>query len=396
MVKVMSRILFVVSRPIEINTSASIRNKAMLEGLVLNGHKVDVVTAMPDMNHAAYDESLSVEGVSITRIPMNNAQKLASLSRKNKVFLIMRALVFKWMAKHEIYDYYKFITCHTEYVDLSDNRYDFIISSSDPKSSHLFVMKLLEKQKDKFHGKWIQIWGDPFLADITRIGKNAKRIKAEESRLLQAADMVFYVSRLTLNQQKLLYPEQCPKMRYTPIPYVQEHITKNRYLDVNSEINLAYCGDYSPLVRNIGPLYDAINNHSGFRLVICGASTDPLCSTENVEVRGRVPYEIVHEVEDEADVLIFLANRKGAQIPGKIYQYAGTNKPILFILDGDEECLKEQFHQYGRFVFAYNSSTSIMQALEQIRCSDMEYIPLKEFSKECIMQQFLMTAKESV
>lgn len=42
----MSKILFIVSNPLEINTSASIRNKAMIEGLLLNGHTVDLVLSL--------------------------------------------------------------------------------------------------------------------------------------------------------------------------------------------------------------------------------------------------------------------------------------------------------------------------------------------------------------
>ena len=327
---------------------------------------------------------------------MNNAQKLVSLGRKNKLFLKLKALMYQWMTKHEIYDHFKSMAYQTECVDLSNNKYDFIISSSDPKSSHLFVLKLLEKQREHFQGKWIQIWGDPFLADITQANKNSKRIRDEESRLIQAADIVFYVSQLTLNQQKTLYPEYGGKMRYTPIPYVQEHFTKNRKLYQSSCINLAYCGDYSPTVRNLVPLYEAVNDSDNLRLVICGGSTEPLYSTQNVEVRGRVAYDSVRTVEDKADILVFLANKKGAQIPGKIYQYAGTNKPVLFILDGDEESLKKQFECYGRFVFTRNSSADIMQMLRKMISSDVEYAPLKEFSKEYIMKRFMMIAEESV
>ena len=45
------KILYVVSRPLEINTSASIRNRATILGLVENGHTVDLFTTEPDRNH---------------------------------------------------------------------------------------------------------------------------------------------------------------------------------------------------------------------------------------------------------------------------------------------------------------------------------------------------------
>lgn len=392
----MSKILFVVSRPLEINTSASIRNKSMIEGLIRNGHIVDLVTAAPNIHHAAYDESLSVRGISTIRIAMNNVQKLAGLGGKNQLFLKFKSLAYKWMTRHEVYDHLKSIAHHTDYVNLADGQYDYIISSSDPKSSHLFVLKLLEQQKACFNGKWIQIWGDPFLADITQISRNKRIIKREEQRLLQGADYVFYVSQLTLEQQKKLYPMAAAKMRYTAIPYIQENITTNRRLTDVATVELAYCGDYSSTVRNLIPLYTAVNNYHNLHLVICGGSNSPLNSTDAVHVAGRVPYSVTREVEDNSDILVFLANRSGAQIPGKVYQYAGTNKPVLFILDGEAQALRTQFEKYGRFMFVDNSVESILQGIRKIIDNPRAYAPLKSFSKEFIMEEFMRQVSQTI
>lgn len=385
----MSKILFVVTRPLEINTSASIRNKSMIEGLIQNGHTVDLVTAEPNVHHAAYDGSLSVQGVNAIRIAMNNAQRLAGLGGNNKLFLKLKSLAYKWVTRHEVYDHLKSLANHTDSVNLADGQYDYIISSSDPKSSHLFVLKLLEQQGRNFKGKWIQIWGDPFFADITQTNRNKRIIKNEEQRLLQGADYVFYVSQMTLAQQKKLYPTHAAKMRYTPIPYVHEKTTTNRRLKDAATIELAYCGDYSPRIRNLIPLYDTVNSCQNLHLVICGGSDAPLHSTNAVRVAGRAPYSVTCEVEDKADILVFLANRSGAQIPGKVYQYAGTNKPILFILDGDAQALRAQFERYGRFVFVENTPESILQGVKEIAAVEKNYMPIKEFSREYIMGEFM-------
>lgn len=385
----MSKILFVVSRPPEINTSASIRNKSMLEGLMANGHEIHLLTTVPDRNHPAYDESLSVAGVHTIRIAMNSAQRLISFGRKNRMLTALKRLAMKWIARHEVYDHLKSIASHTESVDLGSGNYDCIISSSDPKSSHLFVLKLLEKQGGAFHGKWIQIWGDPFLADITQTSRNTSAIRAEEHRLLRSADLVFYVSELTLKQQQALYADCAGKMLHTPIPYMQERLSNNRRLNLLETIELVYCGDYSPAIRNLQPLYQAVNQNDRLHLVICGGSSNPLPGTDRVHVAGRVPYQTVQEVEDRADILVFVANRKGAQIPGKIYQYAGTNKPVLFILDGEADVLRAQFEGYRRFVFALNNAESIENAILEIISSSAVYHPLHEFSKEFIMSSFM-------
>ncbi len=385
----MSKILFVVSRPLEINTSASVRNKAMVEGLIANGFAVDLLTTTPDEKHAAYDKSLSAEGAHSIRVPMNQTQKVTGLSRNNKLLSTLKSIAYKWMSKHEVYDHLKFIANYTDYVDLDNNHYDYIISSSDPKSSHLFVKTLLERKAEKFHGKWIQIWGDPFLTDITRTNTNKHKIKVEEQRLLEAVDYVFYVSKMTLEQQKKIYPTCAHKMRYTPIPYIKEKITANRSMEKTEKIELAYCGDYDISIRNLKPLYDAVNQIDNAHLTVCGGSNAPLQSTEKVRVKGRVAYEEVCKVEDSADILVFVANRAGTQIPGKIYQYAGTNKPVLFVLDGDKEALKESFEAYDRFVFVENDAACITKGVREITQRQKEYAPLTAFSKDKVMKKLM-------
>ena len=137
-------------------------------------------------------------------------------------------------------------------------------------------------------------------------------------------------------------------------------------------------------------------DNPNLHLVICGGSNSPLNSTDAVRVTGRVPYSVTREVEENADILVFLANRSGAQIPGKVYQYAGTNKPVLFILDGEAQALRTQFEHYGRFVFADNSPESILQGIRKIIDAHEAYAPLKAFSKEFIMEEFMRKASQTM
>ncbi len=384
------KILYVVSRPLEINTSASIRNRATILGLVENGHNVDLFTTEPDRNHSAYDESLIPEGIKIRYVRLGGTQNLARVGRKMKILKPIKGFVYKWMNRHEVYDNLKGIINHISDIDLKTENYDVIISSSDPKSSHLFVERLLEKQKSIFKGRWIQIWGDPFLGDITRTDKkNGEIIKNEERRLLNAADKIVYVSKLTKKEQQKVYPESKDKMSYYPIPYMNEKIYQLRDLKSVPMVELAYCGDYNISVRNILPLYEAVKTMDNVHLTICGGSDKPVESCENVTVYGRVPFETVREIEEKADVLVHLSNLSGSQIPGKIYQYSGTNKPILFILDGEIEQVKEQFSKYGRYKFTVNNELEIEKSITKISNLSYEYKPVSDFSKKKISENIL-------
>lgn len=68
----------------------------MLEGLLQNGHTVDLVTTVPNTKHPAYDDSLSVDGVKTTRVELGAAaQKLTGLCGKNKPLLRMKSLAYQ-------------------------------------------------------------------------------------------------------------------------------------------------------------------------------------------------------------------------------------------------------------------------------------------------------------
>lgn len=383
------KILYVVSRPLEINTSASIRNRATIMGLVENGHDVDLVTTEPDKNHFAYDKSMHLENVRITYIKLDGIQSAARIGRKIKILKPIKNLAIKYFESHNIYDNLKGIINHTSQVNIND--YDIIISSSDPKSSHLFVETAIKKSKQKYVGKWIQIWGDPFFSDITLSESiNKKNIYFEEKRLLSLCNRIVYVSKLTLETQKKLYSEYSDKMMFIPIPYLNEVKTPNRNFKDVKTIRLAYCGDYASQVRNIMPLYDAvIESNLNINLTICGNSDLNLLPVNNINIFKRQEYNIVEEIEKNADILIHISNLSGSQIPGKIYQYTGTTKPILFILDGDEKAIREQFEQFNRFYFVRNNSKEVQEMIRKIIFENKQFECISDFSKMQIAKKII-------
>lgn len=79
----------------------------------------------------------------------------------------------------------------------------------------------------------------------------------------------------------------------------------------------------------------------------------------------------------------------GSQIPGKIYQYSGTNKPVLFILDGEIEQVKEQFSKYERYYFAVNNELEIEKSITEISNLNCDYKPVSDFSKKKISENIL-------
>ena len=97
-----------------------------------------------------------------------------------------------------------------------------------------------------------------------------------------------------------------------------------------NEIVFVYTGTLKK--RNINYLVKKIksynkNNYKKIKLKIYG---DFFEESEYITSKERVSYKEVIEAYKEADVLIYIDNQgQTTQIPGKIYDYFGTNKTIL-------------------------------------------------------------------
>ena len=127
------------------------------------------------------------------------------------------------------------------------------------------------------------------------------------------------------------------------------------------------------------PFYEALRQ-SGCCGYIYGDSDLNLPSTEQIEVRGRVTLDVLEKIQAQTGILVHLCNLKGGQIPGKIYHYSATDKPILFILDGTDDerrKIKNYFSQFHRYYFAQNQMESIAEAISNISKNYELYIGSK-------------------
>ena len=248
-----------------------------------------------------------------------------------------------------------------------ESEYDIVISMSDPKSSHLLALALLDKGIVGC-GSYIQIWGDPMYLDITNKTLIPKTIiKKEEEKLIKRSDKIFYVSPLTLEAEKKIFPKYADKMDVL-FPTYQG---KSVYEPVTKIKKIGYFGDYNSEIRDIMPLYNAVKD-SKYELIICGNSDLKLNSTNNISINGRVSFSKVKEFEEDVDLLVHISNKFGTQIPGKIYQYMGTNKPILFVLDGPKELLVKVFEPFNRVMFCNNNEEDIIKTIQKFNAGDID------------------------
>lgn len=399
-------ILVVNGAYIQMNSSANLCHLAYIRGLIDAGHRVTLLSAdgrdqpadsglkIPDevVQHTYYGVSL-YEKLSYLKRSGQAETRPAAAANDSPVCGSVRKRLFT-KAKRSVLALYGVHGVYAKFVQKakrfrSDDEYDFVLSLSTPVTSHLLAHKLLRAGHIRAR-HWIQIWEDPWYSDA--YGFNGKdKVYREEKRLLSFAERVCYVSPLTLKNQQKLFPEYAEKMYWQPLPYyyAQKRIHRTFETDV-----YGYFGDYSPAARNLEPFYTAAKN-AGIEVNICGNPSSLFPPTDNIHVHARLPLKELAPIEDATNILVFLCNRGGGQIPGKIYQYSGTNKTILFILDGTEDektALREYFEPFNRYVFCDNTQESIFDAIQRIQRGELGEIqnePVAWFEPEATVRRIL-------
>lgn len=408
------KVLYVVGTNLSKNTSANISHNAYVQGLVENNCEIDILMAssswgetdnsLPKYTKANYFtyNSRSWADKLKTKFKNNFDEKIEKISEnlvkaKSSDKISLKQLL-KYKVRELLKKIFKIISLDSELYSLektwlknasrfkSDTRYDIVLSNSSPAASHKLVLKLLKTKKVSTK-RWIQIWEDPWFYDVYS-GTNFK-IKLEEHKLLQAAQEVLYVSPITLNYQKKHFPDYASKMRHIPLPYLK--IGKNTVRANSDSCTFGYFGDYYSNTRNLVPFYNSIIKSKANGLIY-GDSDISLISNNQVDVSGRVTLDKLSKLQDESDVLVHLCNLKGGQIPGKIYHYSATNKPILFILDGTSEeiiLIKEYFDKFDRYHFCENNEEDILNAIDLFKNGviDFNSEPVLEFHpKEVVLK----------
>lgn len=383
------KVLFVSMVSFEDNTSATIQNKGIIRGLSALKHDIDIMTLEPDHNAVSFDDSMNdinrlvkntyyikvARKYALLRARKNNNKSKTGENRGNKLLRIVlqktRGLVKNIYEQICVFDAQKINVKGVTKVKIDYSKYDIIITSSDPKSSHLLGQRIFKKNQN-CRAKWIQYWGDPMLNDITR--KSDWRdgiVRYYEKKLISKADRVIYASPLTLKLQKDTFPELAYKMGYANQVYANVQNIRNRSGNINkedeSQISVGYFGAYKSTVRNILPLYNTAK-FMGFKLNICGPSDIQLQSTNNIKIWGELPYKDAIKLESESDIIICLCNKRGTQIPGKIYYCTAYRKPIIVILDGEyKNELNTFFKSFNRFIICENDEGSIFEAINEAK-----------------------------
>jgi len=382
------KILYICSLFCQKNSSAAIRNMSLVDGLAKNGHEVRVVTLA--VNETEQNQLYKTISCDISFLGETGNTEGISFSQR----LIKRSKVFKVLF-NKIRPFLFFPDTHKRFIDLlrpeNFEDYDLIVSSSDTKSSHFAALKLKLARPQI---NWIQIWGDPWAEDVNldRISKN--RIRDKEHYLLDKADKVVYISKITKEYIANKYPMFRTKIAYIPrsyfVPIYNRDIPQTNF-------RFLYTGVLSH-GRNIGLFFEWFSTKLDLQsnsIDIFGSISEDMVldfsNYSNINFKGSVNYEDILEEYKITDVLILIGNSKDStQIPGKLYDYLGTNLPILCVMYSKNEPVAKFLEQFEQcFIVTYDELQKDSVDLEYFhRFIRKRYEPVQAFRSETVANEF--------
>lgn len=388
-------VLYIANLYVNKNSSAAIRNNALVKGLIELGNKVDVITVRPKTEYIS--EALNYGNIryyNLFNYSRRTSVKKAVKNERIKKFLIHCLDLFQRNLQFpDSYEGWTKMVDPTEFMN-----YDLMISSSDNKISHFVADKI----KKHFHElRWIQIWGDPWADDISESFVRKIRIRHYEKKLLQLADKVIFISLPTCDSMKIKYPSISDKIEYVPRSYFNQYKYE---VPVNKLLHIVYTGSISPRFgRTLDDLLAAIDRYNieghEHNLVvdiygIVDINILNKISSPNIIIHGCIDVAELESIYKSANAMLYLSNKsESTQIPGKLYDYLGTSSQIVCLVNNTTDAIATFLSSIGeQCLLVVNDKDIIYETLPEIVCKIKKtYEPNISFAPRKIAEKVLRT-----
>ena len=354
-----------------------VRNYQTAKILADSGHSVTVITTNTS-HYDVIDNSLVSEvhksEINVIRIkqlrdyfkgrPRNN---VVSSSIKNdraqKSFLKIKVVAFLKKILRLLLDfvpdstidwYFPVIFSIRKMMDLSE--YDLVITSSPPEPLHFIGSYIKRRNKQiywvcDFRDLWVE---NSYSKNRSKIWKHLNN--QYEKRVVDLADQITCTSINSTSIMKTKYPYLTQKFFYHPNGYWSKDISHFEPIPADRKFRLLFAGRFykERVNKNLFlALHKVILSHPEVEFDIIGPPLPSSVSRiieqyglkDTVNYHGYVSRGLSISMQKSSEILVNIESSAEA-VPGKIFEYFGTDKIILHI--GNE----------------YSASTRIMQGYE--------------------------------
>lgn len=257
---------------------------------------------------------------------------------------------------------------------------DIILSSAVPYTSHLIALIISKKWKTPL----VADYGDPWVYDP---GNLRKGIRYSIERLLES--MVIANSNIisvTTDSTKDLYIDKYnvepTKLKVIPMGYDPNDFPISKHYKSNESIRFLYTGRLEPESRDANLFFLALKRlyergHLKYCLFefIGMFNKDLLDMVESMGLNDIIKFhpwmdhKACMEYLCKVDYLMLFGNNNSIQVPGKTFNYIGSNTPIVYFtnLSGERDPVDEILNESGTIYWKVeNNQSSIEEVLLEL------------------------------
>jgi glycosyltransferase involved in cell wall biosynthesis len=241
---------------------------------------------------------------------------------------------------------------------------DVLISSHEPPAPLQLGLAVADRVP-----VWLADLGDPVLAPYTprRWRRRALRLERETCLRAAAVSVTTEATRQLLIRRHGVDPSRVQVLTqgFDDTLPIGAPVGCAR---AEGPLHLLYAGRFYPF-RSPAALLEAVCATPGVRLTVVAPEVDPAYLAMAARSGGRIvflgeqPHEAVLRMQLECDVLVNIGNALEAQIPGKLYEYLGSGKPILHLASTGDDPVVPLLAEWGVGWSCSNSATAIGELL---------------------------------
>ncbi len=363
----------------------------LIDGLSNAGYQIDVfshtyMNNSEDENNKNYSLHyfFEKEQLFIDNYLCKNRNLLERIISKILVFLVNKIGIYC----QKRMQYKKFLELN------KNNKIDYIISVYCPVFSNEIAYYIYKKTKKKTFLYFLDPHTYNYQYKNFVFKSNFKTRSEDEKRWAKCAKGIIYSKGIVEENLRNNF-NPYGNLPFIDITLPNFKIERNRFENIDKEKTvLIYTGKFYENIRNPDALISILGilDKNKYVVEFYGECCEYLNKhyeklPECIRLMGIVGSEKCKEVLDSADILINVGNTTPNQVPSKVFEYISTGKPILNIINSENDISLYYLNMYPK-VYNFKSGEAVDLNLLQDFLSDTSQISVESLNE--IYKDFLI------